>query len=311
MDKFQRSFKLVVDTLSEQQVKEIQSRPSASAQQASAQRILADSQIEVKLPFTLEFDVVRNILASANTANIRVYNLNETSRRRLAKDSFSYDVLRKIILYAGYGDTMPKVFDGSLMSCSSVRNGTNFITSMESLDGGFAMVNSRFDKQFPKGTPVNTVLEAMVASMVGIKRGAISQFPGELPMGDTFTGATVETIKQLTDSKADFYIDNGRAYILTETDCLDEEIVVITSESGLLGTPVRSETLIKLDMIFDPRFKIGQRVELKSSTGKNYNGLYKVVAVTHRGTISSAVSGSATTSLTLWLGPGAKLTVAV
>jgi hypothetical protein len=57
------------------------------------------------------------------------------------------------------------------------------------------------------------------------------------------------------------------------------------------------ETFIELDMLFEPRIKPSQLLELDSLTEKRFNGYYKVVGITHKGTISGATSGSCTTTL--------------
>jgi hypothetical protein len=56
-------------------------------------------------------------------------------------------------------------------------------------------------------------------------------------------------------------------------------------------------------MIFEPRFLIGQALALESFTEKNFNGVYKVIGVKHKGVISDSVCGNAITSVTLWHGP--------
>ena len=72
--------------------------------------------------------------------------------------------------------------------------------------------------------------------------------------------------------------------------------LLINSQTGLLGTPVREQTLIHFDMLLEPSLNVGSSVELISSTADNFNGLYKITAVKHRGMISGTLSGSAITT---------------
>lgn len=276
MEKFGRTYQLIADA-------------------ASGQRV------EVKLPFTLEFDVIRNTLSSANTSSIRVINLGEQTRKLLYKDKFAYNIYRSVELKAGYGDTMPTIFKGNVQRCWSVRRGVDFITELESFDGGFALVNGQTATSYPKGTAQNSILDAIIKTMPQVSRGAIGDFPGKTVRGNTFSGNTVELLKDLTNGNV--FIDLERVYCLGDAECIQGSVQVITSESGLLGTPVREETILTFDMIFEPRLLIGQLVELRSQTAKNFNGLYKVISLHHKGTISNSTAGTAITSVGLWFGP--------
>ena len=62
-------------------------------------------------------------------------------------------------------------------------------------------------------------------------------------------------------------------------------------------------------MLFEPRLTLGQIINLQSTTNKQYNGLYKVVGFTHRGTISPAVCGDLRTTVNLFIGQGELSTI--
>lgn len=268
-------------------------------------QLLADAangqRVEVKLPFTVEFDVIRNVLSSANTSSIRVTNLSEQTRKLLYKDKFAYNVYRSVELKAGYGNTMPTIFKGNVQRCWSVRQGVDFITELESSDGGFAMVNGQTATSYPKGTSNNAILDSIVNTLPQAKKGVLGSFPGKTVRGNTFSGNTVDLLRDLTNGN--FFIDLERVYCLGDTECIQGSVQVITSESGLLGTPVREETVLTFDILFEPRLLIGQLVELRSQTAKNFNGLYKVISLHHKGTISNSVAGTAVTTVGLWFGP--------
>lgn len=114
------------------------------------------------------------------------------------------------------------------------------------------------------------------------------------------SGSTTEILREITGGS--FFIDNGVAYILGENEAIPGEVKVINSESGLLGTPVREDTILTFEMLFEPRILVGQVVSVQSITEANYNGEYKVTAVKHTGTISESVGGRAVTRLELFYG---------
>jgi hypothetical protein len=53
------------------------------------------------------------------------------------------------------------------------------------------------------------------------------------------------------------------------------------------------------ESIFEPGLKLGQMIDLKTSFSK-LSGKYKVLGVTHSGTISDAVSGKCKTTASLY-----------
>lgn len=280
MDKFLRSYVLTVETIS-------------------------GRMLTIEPPFTVEFDIQRNILTSANVCSIRIYNLSERNRNQILKDQYTYDDLRKVTLQAGYGSgpNYPVIFRGEISRAWSVREGVNFITQIECFDGGFAFINATSNFQFPDGTTQQNVAEALIASLAqyNVTRGAIGEIPGELSRGASYTGNTIDVLRELTGGA--FFIDNGKANVLSDSECLrSTQIQVISSASGLLGTPVREQTVLHFDILFEPRLAIGQQIRLDSITAANYNTFYKVVSLKHRGMISDAVCGSATTTVGVFVG---------
>lgn len=263
----------------------------------SVQTIL-ESFLHVSLPFTIEFDITRNTYSSTNVASVRVYNLAEGNRTAIRKDVFDYGDLRTLSLRAGYGTNLPEIFSGNITQAWSVREGNNFITQIESFDGGYAFTNAKINESFPQGTTELEIIKSLIATMPAISFGAVGDsFSGSIGRGNTYSGSSCSLAAELGNGQ--FFIDGGKAFFLADNECRQGQIQLIDSQSGLLGTPLREQSLITFDMIFEPRIVTGQLIELKSSTDVNFNGAYKVVSVKHRGMISPAVCGDAITSLTL------------
>lgn len=266
---------------------------------------ISGATITVQPPFTIEFDITRNILSSANVSSIRIYNLNANNRSQIRKNVTDYGDQRLIRLKAGYGKNMPVVFEGNISQAWSVREGVNFITQVESFDGGFAYANSNTDLNFPAGTSQQTVVDSLVQNLSssGVALGAIGNISSEsLARGNSYSGNTTDLLRQLTGGR--FFIDNGKAYALSDNECLSGPVTLINAASGLLGTPVREQTIINFDMLFEPLLVLAQKVSLESANREeglrnNFNGEYKIVSLKHRGMISEAVAGSAITSVGL------------
>lgn len=250
----------------------------------------------MQLPFTVEFDITRNTLTSANVCQIRIYNLSPKNRNLIRKNVNDYNIFRLITLKAGYGSNMPVIFTGNITQAWSVREGVNFITQIECFDGGFAFANSLSNVVFPANTAQNTVIKTLTEDLDHVSVGAIGSYPGQLSRGNSYSGSTTGLLAQITGGG--FFIDNGRANVLGTNECLLDigGTKVINAKLGLLGTPVLERTIVHFDMIFEPSLFPAQRIFLESATDVNFNGDYKVTAVKHRGMISAAVCGEAITT---------------
>lgn len=259
--------------------------------------------IDITMPFTMTFSIKRNTLAEANTGKFTILNLAENTRRRIYKDKYQTNVYKGIELRAGYGDrkeTLPLIFKGNIKQAYSKRNGVNYETEIDAYDAGFAFMNGNTSRSFAKGTTDKQILQTLMTDLPHVSLGKIGNFTDSLPKGNTLQGTTVDLIKNI--SKSNFFIDNEKAYCLKENECFQGNISQIRSESGLLGSPLREETVLTFSIIFEPRLQVGQYVELLSTTEKLFNGDYKVIGVQHNGTISDAQSGSCTTKVSLYYG---------
>lgn len=262
---------------------------------------LSGDTLTIMLPFTMEMDITRNTLSSANVCQVRLYNLSELNRNQIFFNAFNQSKFRSIILKAGYGTNLSTVFTGNISQAWSVREGVNFITQIECYDGGFAFVNGNVDIAFPAGTPLKTVITTLMTQLPGVTVGAVGNFSGVLNRGNTYSGNPAQILFELTGGA--FFIDNGKAYALQSdeyvpqvgTNALSQPIITVNAETGLLNTPVLEQTIVRFEMLFEPSLNVGRLVNLQSTTNRNLNGIYKITAVKHRGMISGTVSGSLTT----------------
>ncbi len=264
--------------------------------------------ITVQLPFSVEFDITRNTLTSANVCSIRIYNLSQNHRNQIRFNIMDTGDYRPVVLQAGYGQNLATIFTGSITQAWSVREGVNFITTIESFDGGYAFNNGITNTTFPSGTSQKGVITNLVSSLPNVQLGAVGSYPGTLGRDNSVSGNTMDVLRDLTGGGV--FIDNGYVNCLGDNECLPANgISVIDSSSGLIGTPVREQTIVTFDMIFEPRLAVGQLILLNSSTGQNFNGYYKVISLKHRGMISGAVCGDAITSVGMFYGTAALTTV--
>lgn len=268
------------------------------------QEFRANKNVEITLPYSCEFEISRQNLSSAQTATFRVFGLGEAQRNAIQKDIFEFTQLRAIQFRAGYdspnGKFMPLVFNGTVKTAYSFRQGTIWITEIEAFDGGYQIANGNNvaisqSAGFSSAQTI-TKLAKMLPNLSG--QPIVGDFPTRTKRGEVLFGNIWDLIQMKSNGLA--FIDNGQVKVLNYNEVIQGEIPVISSESGLLGSPKRTTSTLEFDMLFEPRLTLGQIVEMQSSTNKQYNRAWKVIGFEHRGMISPSIAGDCTTSVRLW-----------
>lgn len=260
-------------------------------------------QITIERPFTLEFNIKRSFLSSANACTLRIYNLNPKTRSRLFKDTQDFSVIRKLELLAGYGNDLALVFSGDIYECTSTREGVNNITEINCYDGGAAYANGTISRQYPQGTALRNILSDLTASLnqYGVQLGYVGGVASESGRGNSYSGNPVRIIQELTKGGA--FIDNGIMNILAEREVFADDILLITAETGLLNTPRRNNLNVEIETLFEPQAKVGQIAQVSSLTAqKELNQPYKIVGIDHSGIISESTRSKGVTKLELLFG---------
>ena len=120
-------------------------------------------------------------------------------------------------------------------------------------------MNGQVNLTFPAGTPFITVITTLMTFLPQTQFGAVGNFPGVLSRSNTYSGNAAQILTELTGGA--FFIDNGKAYALTNTDYVaDQSPLVINDQTGLLNTPIREESMYRFDLIFEPSLTIGTSV---------------------------------------------------
>jgi len=256
-------------------------------------------------------------------ADFTIFNLGENTRKIINKNTIDFlgassTQIRTISFYAGYGPTvnLPLVFQGLIFTCNSVREegSTDWQTNISCQDPGLAVIadTSLTVSSNEKGLPsINNLIGQMNANSSGqIKLGVVGNLFDGLPnYGRTncYTGDYLSILNQLTGgnlSSGNAFFENQILNLLQENEVFNNDgFPIINSDTGLLGSPYIEQTWIFVNMLFEPRVKMGQLVDLEATgiSGLNgINGQKKVVAYTHSGTISGSVAGKCHTQIQLY-----------
>lgn len=288
----------------------------------SIQYSVGSNPLIIKPPFTIEFDISRHGILAINHAQIKIFNLNEDTRAKIYYDRYTDQAVfndgsvlyKQIILKAGYGDSkdLPVLFKGNITQGSSLRQGDDFITTIECLDGGSAYAGAIVNMEFPAGTEQRNILTSIAASLAvnGVTLGAIGNYPGILSRGNAYSGSTMDILDQI--SCGGTFIDNEQVNCLGLNEVIRlNSPLVINSQSGLLGTPMKEQSYLSFTILFEPKIQVGTEVILESVTEKRFSGFFKITSIHHRGMISSSVCGDAITEMGVLYGTQSLIPVQV
>ncbi len=266
-----------------------------------------NNTVVVRYPLTLNLDVRRSTLSSANTGHFLLYNLKEDTRRRVLKDRWVTAIKdrRTIVLNAGYVSEpkLPIIFKGDIRWAYSYRQKQDWVTEIEAFDGGDAILNGQASLSAPTGYDIRSVIRNLIGSMPGVTAGAIGDVgSSQNARGISVSGNSWDAVKQVAPN-AESFIDNGVANVLAKNEYVNDagQIFLISSASGLLETPRKYEDRIDVKIIFEPRMKVGMLVQIQSLEAF-YNGVFCVKGVQHTGMISGAFAGQLYTTLSVWRG---------
>jgi len=268
----------------------------------NVQRADKKGEIEIKPPFTLDFNIQRLNKSSNTRCSIRIYNLSKDSREQIRYDFTRQGDFRGIKLKAGYGNNLATIFSGVITQAWSVRESVNQITQIEaSFSPIYSNVKTDNLPPFKAGTTYTSIIKALASKIPFVTIGAISDYPTKITKDTPYEGDIIQIIQDLSGD--DFFIDNSKVYVLTERDVLKLPLKKINSANGLLATPTRQQSLVDINIIFEPFIRMSQKIELESITSgdSKINGMYKVYGIKHKGVISGAVTSSCVTSLSLQL----------
>ena len=181
-------------------------------------------QITIEPPFTIQFNITRNTLASANKASITIINLGPATRNQIFKDRFSISEYWRIQLQAGYNNRLHNIFTGNMYEGFSYKEKTEWFTQLECFDGMDAIQNGFTSLTVNKETPKENYLRSIINDMPNVVAGLFgSPSEGESPRGKSLIGQSSELLGQETGGK--YFIDNETVQVLGDGEVLPGSVI--------------------------------------------------------------------------------------
>jgi hypothetical protein len=220
----------------------------------------------------VQFDIKKDLFGIPNLAQITIFNLSEASR------SLIEDEYEEVIFNLGYRSGLSTVFQGEIRNAFHIRDGVDMKTVLYCGDG---------DKVFRTGY-VSLSIEAprtpdeLLDEVVRDVTGAIKGFVGGVDKtaknedGVVLEGLFNNVMDSIAkESNSDWSIQDGKVQMLGYDSVLDKTALVISSLTGMIGSPTITEKGVEVKQLIVPDVVPGQAVEIESqTTSVNFGNLF-------------------------------------
>jgi len=233
------------------------------------------------------FTVKRSLSAKVpGRCEVAVYNLSSDTRKHL-------HAMRNVFvsLEAGYASGTSVIFRGELVESWSTREGTEWVTTITSDDGGQKRRTKRVQKNYLNGTSLQTIIRDLAASLeVGLGNtdaiAPLAKFwktkQAAVVKGFTASGDAVSQLDRVARSCGlSWSIQGGQLQFLVIGGATVDPPVLLTPDTGLIESPeLGKDQIVKCRTLMIPGLYPGRPVELAT---RYTQGLYRIETATHQG----------------------------
>lgn len=216
--------------------------------------------------FNIKFNVKRSDTMTPNVADIRVYNLSQTTAMLIKKE------FTQIILQAGYASNSGVIFKGNIKQVIIGReNATDTFVDILGGDGdqayNFAIVNTTLKAGSTPQDQLNVTATAMNGQGVSMGQTVGALPTTKLPRGKVMYGPAKDHIRSLADSNGfGWSIQNEQINFIKSTTYLPGTVTVITSKTGMIGTPEQTNQGVNVKTLLNPNIKIAGRILIDNAS---------------------------------------------
>lgn len=245
------------------------------------------------------FQTKKGDLETPNSAEISVYNLSDDTAARIRRE------FTQVCLSAGYEGNAGLIFRGNIRQVRVWReNGVDTILSILAADGdrayNFATVNTTLAAGSRPADRVRVCQGSMQSKGAGA--GYTPDLGGQpLPRGKVMYGMARQYMRdEARDTGTDWSIQDGKVQMVSRKGYLPGEAVVLTHETGLVGSPEQTQDGISVRALLNPCLRVGGRIKinnmsirtmqspLKMAAGQqaarlDADGYYRIIKVEFRG----------------------------
>src|SRR5699024_8044047 len=208
----------------------------------------------------ITFRTTKGDIETPNSADITVYNLSEQTASKICRE------FTRVIRQAGYQDNCAVIFAGTIRQVPRWReNATDICTATPAADGALAYNYAVVNTSLASGSTAADHVRTCQAAFSG--KGTVAGYTPDisgpaLPRGKVMYGMARKYMRDTTkQTDTTWSIQDGKMQIIPVKGYLPGEAVVLTAETGLVGTPEQTDQGIKIRCLLNPRLRIGGRIK--------------------------------------------------
>ncbi len=254
---------------------------------------------------------VKRSREAASFATVEIYNLTSETEQRIIEEG------DRVIIEAGYEGYLEtsadgtiqetqakqygKIFDGQVVYPRRRKeNNTDYVLSLLCIDGKNPLRLNFVAKTLNKGLNQRQVLQAVCdKSQTKIPTNTITQgLSGQkLPRGKVIFGEPKDCIGDIARGNgASYWIEDGMLNMTKLTDVAQDEAIVVTPTTGLIGTPSQTQDGASFRVLLNPAIGMKSLVQIKNSeiteaqtqpgtkqSALDPDWIYQVIELTHHG----------------------------
>ena len=231
--------------------------------------------------------IQKTIMVLPQPSVIDIYNLSSDTRNAIKKS------LTKITLEAGWRNTDYRtVFQGSVVSVYSEKQGADIVTHLLCLPGYGAVIQGASSATFGPATPITTVIEQLGKDLPGVIvdqknfKGCEGRIGGR---GWSCHGTTKQALTDLAEEYGfSWSIDDGKLvcigdrFMLASSYTFDSERSGLISITPVLSGPFQITTGVRIKALCIPGLTVGSSIKIDSKLTEKFSGTYSI----HNATIS-------------------------
>ncbi|WP_454833236.1 baseplate hub protein [Pseudomonas veronii] len=215
----------------------------------------------------ITFQVTHFAGGAFSIAEITIYNVSRYAERQMLGDG-STGKYEFISLEAGYDGLFGSIFVGQITNVQlhledgGATRGIRFFCKSSAKERDQNLINLTLS---PETDPVQ-IIEACADSF-----GAEIQFYGDFSglkrrsRGTVLQGSPTACMNELGETFAfDWMVENGAIKIIKRDFALDNQVYVISAGTGMIGSPVVSDTEVGIRYTLNPKIKLGDTIKLES-----------------------------------------------
>jgi hypothetical protein len=233
----------------------------------------------------IAFDVKKTLKPDPNVCTIKLWNVTEGRRATLGAES-----KRVVRLCAGYRQQESQLYLGEILGSPSVINGPDIVTELTTGDSVKKVQKNNIYVPVTANAPIDRTLRDIV-KVLNVGEGNLGRaltvirakgITTLFPAGGVIQGNAAVRMTDLCRSCGlEWSIQDGQVQILGLNKTLEEKAILVSSDTGMIGSPsINEKDQVEFEILLTPGLNPGAKVSIDSRYVK---GGYRIIEANYLG----------------------------